>query len=1294
MRKELKNKYLIGFFVCLVVSLLTSSILTSFLFNGNHLVGDNSGKNIPESENQNLQTSDVAGMELYAEQISAYVASSKSIIRQSLFTNDTNIFKNLDFNDPGFYRCNMMLTASNGKSSGMFPSVLSQNVFGSQFFLSYNAMFGFLLYDDDVEPDDASDRASRAFKVIKNAFEIEVFGLETSQENLFPFIAYYPDWDIFLNRLYYNLPKDGYWGAFDIDRISSDEYLENNHLSSTFLLIDSLETLTEGLNYTSSQFNFDISQFDLSFLEMLNITNMLGDLTELIDEDMMEMLGIEDFNETMIDLLGAIGGLSSTMLEEGNRFVTMFIQYEGKPEGITQGNNPNEYVFDLFNAIGYSGSTLYPSEKIMIAIIGAMMCEIDINILSTDIHDTTPSTYQFSDDIIEDIAFIMWLMGYDYDVYSLKNYEFKNKWVRSMGVNRLYSLPYNPVNETDIINYLEMLGFPGLPFILSGMLNPISTITVNYSNSYSEPNMRITKTVENASNGHDSAFTMNITATNVGNISAWGVPFEIPIDVGQTITDLVNALVPGGMNVINAYSQANYGQDFIPFLSLDEDPRIFQFDSYGSGVSDTTYPEFNPADLTTFMPYNAQLANDLAAYSPELASFFNNSESVYNPENWYLLPGEFISYNITDVIDPVSSYDAYSSFDELNFTIKDDITPKQPNVVTGITHTGTNSSMALIQDEIDWVIDSVETFIDNHEVWINFKFENTTYIDLTNNTLDRIRIYLNATSDGFSTEDSFYFKNYTSSAAQEITPISYANDTYTFEFAGDSINGLFDPSSNNHTLRFKLIIIDNEAFNLSIDRIYLDFSLREIVPVIMDPASVSYSNQPGTVQYSSSSNSLVFSTYDMASILATSYLEKPASRPGEVNTLYFELKNVGSSNATFVNYSMSIPGIIKDKYSFQVRNSTIYQAFSVMEPGDIVKANFTFYTPNTLEIAGGTVLFQNPKRLYQNMTTLSVISNELILTAPVDYLNKTPYLRVIEINYTTSNSAPQLYDIFELSISITNLGPKGIDIPDIQILFTDDVAGLKRIDNNVLNITNIAWNTTKSVSMTLQKVTNKGYYFPPISFVLGSESSTIQINKSDPMVLGVMGLQITKNASIREVVNGNNIVISLEVVNTGTITMENITLNDMNSYFQEQFSLIDGTLVNIIEVLDPGESATFYYIVYGKGQGIYNLTAASVNYYYLSKQFAESNDIPMKIIFSPYLQMLLVIIPVIISIITLALYRYFKWYYRPVKLEKSRKDDKMETQVGKLDILTHSETLLENLNRISSTTKTGGEEKK
>ncbi|GAG86966.1 unnamed protein product, partial [marine sediment metagenome] len=156
------------------------------------------------------------------------------------------------------------------------------------------------------------------------------------------------------------------------------------------------------------------------------------------------------------------------MLEENNRYVTMKIQYEGNPEGIEKITGSNNYKFDLFKAMGYNETTLYPSEKMFIAIIGTFMSEIEINILSTDIIDVSPKNFQFSDDLIQDLEEIIWLADIEFDINSLTNYEFIPNWVNIFGVNKLYTLPINPINESDIINFLDIIGFDGLPYILPG----------------------------------------------------------------------------------------------------------------------------------------------------------------------------------------------------------------------------------------------------------------------------------------------------------------------------------------------------------------------------------------------------------------------------------------------------------------------------------------------------------------------------------------------------------------------------------------------------------------------------------------------------------------------------------------------------------------------------------------------------------------------------------------------------------------------------------------------------------
>lgn len=151
--------------------------------------------NIIDNMEKLLKQSDIAGSDLYAESINAFVAGNKSIIKQSLFTNDTNILSQFDSNDPAFYKCNIIVSASNGINPGIFPRILTESEIASQYVMGFNNFVGFLYYDKDLNTEDAQLRAERALKIIKRKFKIDLIMVNVSEPNFFPFIGYYPNWE-------------------------------------------------------------------------------------------------------------------------------------------------------------------------------------------------------------------------------------------------------------------------------------------------------------------------------------------------------------------------------------------------------------------------------------------------------------------------------------------------------------------------------------------------------------------------------------------------------------------------------------------------------------------------------------------------------------------------------------------------------------------------------------------------------------------------------------------------------------------------------------------------------------------------------------------------------------------------------------------------------------------------------------------------------------------------------------------------------------------------------------------
>jgi len=489
-----KSKQL--FYFLLISILIIGPLFTIFAPKLNYEILPEKSSSEAFPYNNKVKSSDVAGTDLYAEQISAFVAGNKSLIRQSLFTNDTNIFTQFDVTDPAFHQCNVIISVSNGIKPQIFPSIMTNNIFGSSFALSYNSFLGFLYYDEDVSLQDAEARAERALEIIRRKFQIDLIMVETTEPNFFPFVAYYPMWDVYFGEILQNLPMDGYWQALNTARITSDSYIQKYHLSSTYLLINSLEMIEEGFNISTDQLDFSLDAIDLSYLQNINMEDLFGQIN-LIMEDYGGLLnftggasaGMFD-NETLAAMEGLLGSFA---LSNNSHYSALIVQYEGQPNGI-QESGDNRYSFNLWEAMGYYGGPLHPSEKIYIALVGAFMSEIDINILCTDIIDYTPEQVGFYDFMIEQIGFLLFLAGYEeIDVSVLEDYAMEILWVNEDGMYRNYATIVNPNNPNDFVNSLGQLGFQGFPFLPTGLLNPIDNVIISYNITTSEPNMIITK---------------------------------------------------------------------------------------------------------------------------------------------------------------------------------------------------------------------------------------------------------------------------------------------------------------------------------------------------------------------------------------------------------------------------------------------------------------------------------------------------------------------------------------------------------------------------------------------------------------------------------------------------------------------------------------------------------------------------------------------------------------------------------------------------------------------------------
>jgi len=309
---------------------------------------------VPNIEGENtaekylMHSSDIAGTDLYAESINAFVAGNKSLIKQSLFTNDTSILPHFDTRDPAFYKCNVLFSASNGITPEIFPRIFNEDSYSKQYGMTFNRFSGFLYYDEEMNEDDVQLRADRALEIIKRKFDLDLIMINESNPFFFPFVGYYPNWDLFFYEITNNLPMDGYWKALDIERLISEDYIENQHLSSTFLLVNSLDLLDLDITESIDQVNFNFDSLDLEYLETFEVDNIFEQFTNILVEIPSLFGGISNFtdsNQTTQADFEEFGEAFTTLnLSNESNYVSLTVQYEGLNAGI-KNLGENEFTF-------------------------------------------------------------------------------------------------------------------------------------------------------------------------------------------------------------------------------------------------------------------------------------------------------------------------------------------------------------------------------------------------------------------------------------------------------------------------------------------------------------------------------------------------------------------------------------------------------------------------------------------------------------------------------------------------------------------------------------------------------------------------------------------------------------------------------------------------------------------------------------------------------------------------------------------------------------------------------------
>jgi uncharacterized repeat protein (TIGR01451 family) len=1252
-----------------------------------------------------VHPSDIAGTDLYSESIDAYIAGNKSIIKQSLFTNDTSILPQFDTRDPAFYKCNVLLSTSNGITPEIFPRLVTEQDFLNQYQMTFNGFSGFLFYDEEVKQEEANVRAERALKIINEKFQVDLIPVNTSEPNFFPFIGHYPDWNIYLDEVIRNVPKDGYWKALDINRLTSNDYINNYHLSSTYFLINSLDILEQEFLNSNSQVNYNIESLNLNFLQNLEIENIFSQffgLNTSIGGINETLSGFESFNEIF----------KAFSLSNQSHYTTMMIQYEGAKEAIKK-TGENEYSFNLWEAMGYESGALRPSEKVFIALIGAFMSEINLRILCSDIIYNTPEYFNLYDFLLEQVSQLLYYANIDINIETVKNYLFELVWVDNGGFKESYIRPKNLNNSADYLNLLPILGFQGIPGILTGLFNPIQDLTIKYHISNSEPNLLIKKNLVrgNASFGVFNNYDFNITVKNVGNETVWGVPTFIPLDLDTVFSVIAGPLSEELMDSIWEVVRIEYPNQYESledFFNFNKDPKVLYFDSLGTGLVDKYFPNLN--NLTNLLPYNQDMDNVIDSViieNPQLISgllllgitpddlkeIFTNKNSIWNEDNWYIEPNQSISYIYSNF--SISNLDSFTPFYINNFTIKSTY-PPLPAIISGASIGNTTPSMALLDDNQAWNISSEEKYIDYNELEVQFLFQNDSAIDLMNNSIDRISLLINYSdpSDVINLE----IFNFSSGEFIDIAPffdsIENGIARYSFIKYEDSLEWIFDPESrSNHSIIFRIIGSDADSFNISINNLDIEFSYRDNNRYNSQGARIFYSTESGNVLYIRRSNSISMGTYEMASIVAIANVSHFSSKSGQENKYKLDFQNIGSEIATNINVTLMCPGIILDSGNFTQKDGILTFLLDELSPLEKKTIEFRFYTPNNVLIKSLEINYNSTTKIENlNSSKIENHANEVYCSAKVDYQRSFPFVKSVQIEFNTSSVHPSIGQEFNLSVRIFNDGFSKLNITNLKLSLNDRYGDLIRLNEPQLSFPNIVYNVGIKKDITVLKVDWKAYYYGPINYFDDIDKRLIQISKSNPIILGHINLTIQKEIEKTQIQIGEIVEITIRVKNDGNICIKNLTLSDDVSFTQIEFSLVEGKLINEIECLSPGEIIAFSYKVRAKTQNLIILKPAAIDYYFLKKNIASSNTIEVKIVIPLETQSLFIIIPTFIALAVLIGYLFEMNRYKSKRFELQRNEEILFNTEGIDSVIKVDKTLRDHLNKVKSDQNSNGDE--
>ncbi|MHA1746265.1 MAG: hypothetical protein ACTSWW_09710 [Promethearchaeota archaeon] len=1148
------------------------------------------------------------------------------------------------------------------------------------------------------------DRRDRAINILENIFQLD-FILLDAVENAsigyyYPFFGAEPIWETYFDTTLENIPDDGYWGILNTSRFTSSDYLTSQHLSSQIFFLKRYSMLTDDLPQLSND-NLALN-FDLSMLASDNIMSGLLSVPGSTSDDNADDAAEEE-----------------SFLEGLENILSFSIQYEAPHEAFTEiSASPQIFEFDLLRALE-TESTLQVSEKTFNSVDGIMVSSFDVSFYSAEVLQVTPEYIPLEKANIERIESLMFMFDDTTDLSMLKDLSFQIAWKSQDLFTKMVSTVVDLKNASNPINLLSLFSSTdagtGLP---SSMIEPVSDFRCTYQILDSEPSLFINKTLTqgNASRimDPDSIPQIEIYVENQGDSLAWGIESNLtsmgltndplaPRDIlGQPIGSFFELLGYDTEAIVEVTTTLGYEMDE---LFHDNNARFFNIDSNNTGSADIQYPEILPLNtlnslnnlgnitdildlfqdftsLYSIYPYSpafTQLLIDNPEAYGDIADdpqAFNAAESVFNPDNWKLEPGESFTLLVPDLL----AENNYTTFHSMFVA---DLGVLSPIVSIGsvIDHTDISGTYTL-EDGETW--NSASTLLDTNRIEHLLTFQNTTMVDAEEKKFDALSIemhFINSNNDTEIAVEIFDFVDQTfipvPNAYSIETPGIINITLIPTDTNGYNISHYFD-ASNNYTVFLRLNYQNGEVFEIAIDYFAVHFLDLDYDLLFVDQASITYTVESGSAKFSAYSNSMTLGTDDLSVLTAYAEVETTVHNPGDLVRYNLTVINIGNQKAVNISIEIDQPGIIfptgpwtwknetnhiiqVQSYNFSLSENILSFNMAELDPGQqISNLTFGFYLPNSRLLPAAMLKWNDVNSsLSIGRINKTAKSNQFYLSAPVNYQShsSTPDFHDIEVNYLTTfhDSVPEIDDQFTIEISIRNLGERAVY--GLQFQLGSNQEGLYFANSsNIFIIAELGPNETRIVQISYVKTSVHGYMLPPITLLSNLDCNYTSLSYQPILVIGRFDLEIMKEFSHFDLAKGQILEINVTVTNTGDVEVGDLILND-DFYDSDGFTIYQGKTVHSIAYLSPGESITVTYKLKAlRQQGIFTINPAQIQFCFIYKQIITNEPTEIKVRTPYWIITLSLLGPIVIGGVALFEVYKYKIGYSREELEMERRE--------------------------------------